>query len=204
MSDYRELPPAVPSPDDSAVARRHGDDLRAMPVLEWTMKEEKPRPVQRVSQSALRSHAPSPRRPQIGRSLCLFGIVAQLCPLGRVDDDGRPQLRRRRGCPQRLFPRHPRHSRARFPRLFDGPLFAGPEPPRQGRRFPQLPPLWRCHGNPGDILFGDLDGVCVLPREIERETFTKALEKVRGEKRVFDAIKGGMGAQEAWKRFGIF
>jgi regulator of RNase E activity RraA len=57
--------------------------------------------------------------------------------------------------------------------------------------------------NPGDIIFGDLDGVCVVPRAVEQEVFTKALEKARGEKRVFEAIKGGMMAQDAWDTFGI-
>lgn len=56
---------------------------------------------------------------------------------------------------------------------------------------------------PGDILFGDLDGVCVVPKEIETEVFAKAFEKARGEKRVFEAIKGGMKAQESWDKFGI-
>jgi len=56
---------------------------------------------------------------------------------------------------------------------------------------------------PGDIIFGDLDGVCVIPKEVEEEVLVKALEKARGEKEVFNAIKGGMGAQEAWNKFGI-
>ncbi len=56
---------------------------------------------------------------------------------------------------------------------------------------------------PGDIVFGDVDGVCVVPREIEDEVFVRALEKVRGERRVFDAIKGGMKVREAWDKFGI-
>ena len=56
---------------------------------------------------------------------------------------------------------------------------------------------------PGDIVFGDLDGVCVIPRAIEEEVIDRALEKARGERRVFEAIKNGMGAQEAWDRYGI-
>jgi regulator of RNase E activity RraA len=56
---------------------------------------------------------------------------------------------------------------------------------------------------PGDIVFGDLDGVCVVPKEIETQVFTQAFEKARGEKRVFEAIKGGMKAQESWDKFGI-
>lgn len=57
--------------------------------------------------------------------------------------------------------------------------------------------------NDGDIIFGDLDGVCVVPRADEKEIILAALEKARGEKRVFEAIKNGMGAQEAWDKFGI-
>lgn len=56
---------------------------------------------------------------------------------------------------------------------------------------------------PGDIIFGDLDGVCVVPRAIEAEVMTRALEKARGEKRVFEAIKQGMKAQQAWDTYGI-
>ncbi len=56
---------------------------------------------------------------------------------------------------------------------------------------------------PGDLVFGDLDGVCVVPRAIEAEVMAKALEKAHGEKLVFEAIKGGMGTQEAWNTFGV-
>ncbi len=56
---------------------------------------------------------------------------------------------------------------------------------------------------PGDVIFGDVDGVCVIPREAEEEVLARALEKATGERRVFEAIKKGMGAQEAWDKFGI-
>lgn len=56
---------------------------------------------------------------------------------------------------------------------------------------------------PGDIIFGDLDGVCVIPKSIEKEVIAAAYEKATGEKQVFEAIKGGMGAQAAWDKFGI-
>jgi regulator of RNase E activity RraA len=59
------------------------------------------------------------------------------------------------------------------------------------------------HVRPGDIIFGDLDGVVVVPREIERDILADAHEKALGEKAVYNAIKGGMGAQESWDRFGI-
>ena len=57
--------------------------------------------------------------------------------------------------------------------------------------------------NPGDLVFGDIDGVVVIPKEIEAEVIEKALEKVHGEHKVKDAIKEGMSTVEAFRRFGI-
>lgn len=56
---------------------------------------------------------------------------------------------------------------------------------------------------PGDILFGDRDGVCVVPRSAEDEVIHLALEKARGEKLVKKAIEEGMSACEAFEKFGI-
>lgn len=57
--------------------------------------------------------------------------------------------------------------------------------------------------NPGDIVFGDLDGVLVIPRDIEEEVVRRAYEKATGEKQVAEAIRGGMGARESFDRHGI-
>lgn len=56
---------------------------------------------------------------------------------------------------------------------------------------------------PGDILFGDIDGVVTVPAEIEEDVFAAALEKVRGEKNVRKAIEQGMSAVKAFETFGI-
>lgn len=56
---------------------------------------------------------------------------------------------------------------------------------------------------PGDIIFGDLDGVCVIPKEIEKDVLEAAWEKAHGERRVYEAIKDGLGAQASWDRYGI-
>ena len=42
-----------------------------------------------------------------------------------------------------------------------------------------------------------------VPAALEREVVTRAWEKAHGERRVFQAINGGMGAREAWDQFGI-
>lgn len=59
------------------------------------------------------------------------------------------------------------------------------------------------HIRPGDLVFGDIDGVCIIPREAEEEAIYGALEKVRGEHAVRDAIEAGMSTVEAFERFGV-
>jgi regulator of RNase E activity RraA len=56
---------------------------------------------------------------------------------------------------------------------------------------------------PGDIVFADLDGVCVVPRKAEREVFTAAFEKARAEKVVRKALENGVSAVQAFEDYGI-
>ena len=56
---------------------------------------------------------------------------------------------------------------------------------------------------PGDIVFGDLDGVLVIPRRAEEEAIRKALEKASTENKVRDAIARGMSTVDAFKTFGV-
>ncbi|MGA2133824.1 MAG: RraA family protein [Bryobacteraceae bacterium] len=56
---------------------------------------------------------------------------------------------------------------------------------------------------PGDILFGDSDGVCVVPKAAEREVFVRALEKARAEKTVAQALDEGMTACDAFAKYGV-
>ena len=56
---------------------------------------------------------------------------------------------------------------------------------------------------PGDIIFGDMDGVVVIPREIEEEVIQRSYEKATGEKTVGEAIKKGMPAKVAFETYGI-
>ncbi len=57
--------------------------------------------------------------------------------------------------------------------------------------------------NPGDIIVGDIDGVCVVPQAIEQRVFELAIEKARGEKMVQRKIQEGMSACEAFEKYGI-
>ena len=55
---------------------------------------------------------------------------------------------------------------------------------------------------PGDLVFGDLDGVVIIPRGRTGSHHAR-LEKARGEKVVRKAIEAGMTTTAAFKKFGI-
>mgnify|MGYP006077032465 CR=1 FL=1 len=57
--------------------------------------------------------------------------------------------------------------------------------------------------NPGDIIYGDCDGVLCVPRAYEEEVINAALEKVRGESEVREALQNGMSVVEAFETFKI-
>ena len=55
----------------------------------------------------------------------------------------------------------------------------------------------------GDWVFGDMDGVLIIPSAAAEEVFDRAMEKAKGEKLVRKAIESGMSATEAFRKFGI-
>ncbi|MFN1146587.1 RraA family protein [Serratia liquefaciens] len=57
--------------------------------------------------------------------------------------------------------------------------------------------------HPGDIVYGDRDGVLIIPQEVERDAISLALEKVSTENRVRTAIGNGMSTVEAFETFGV-
>jgi len=59
------------------------------------------------------------------------------------------------------------------------------------------------HVEPGDLVFGDLDGVVIVPRKVEVDVIERALAKARGEKLVRKEIEGGMSSTDAFKKYGI-
>jgi regulator of RNase E activity RraA len=56
---------------------------------------------------------------------------------------------------------------------------------------------------PGDLIFGDMDGVCVVPRRAEEEVLAGAFEKIRGEYVVRKSLEAGMSAKDAFEQYGI-
>lgn len=57
--------------------------------------------------------------------------------------------------------------------------------------------------NPRDLVFADLDGILIVPQELEKEVITKALEKARKENVVRKEIENGMSSTEAFAKYGV-
>ncbi|WP_312979901.1 RraA family protein [Atlantibacter sp.] len=56
---------------------------------------------------------------------------------------------------------------------------------------------------PGDVIYGDRDGVLVIPAQAVDDAFHGAFEKAEGEGRILAALKEGMTTVEAYNKFGI-
>ena len=55
----------------------------------------------------------------------------------------------------------------------------------------------------GDIVFGDIDGVLIIPKDIAPEVIEKALVKASTEKTMRKAIEDGMMVTDAFAKFGV-
>ena len=56
---------------------------------------------------------------------------------------------------------------------------------------------------PGDIIFGDFDGIVVIPKAILPEAVTRAAEKVESENHTRDMLREGALLREVYDRFGV-
>ena len=57
--------------------------------------------------------------------------------------------------------------------------------------------------NPGDLVFADLDGVVIIPQELEQQVIVQALAKARAEKVVRKDIENGLSSTAAFAKYGI-
>jgi regulator of RNase E activity RraA len=56
---------------------------------------------------------------------------------------------------------------------------------------------------PGDIIFGDIDGVIVIPSDRLAETVQAALEKVEAENHSREMLEEGYLLRDVYDRFGV-
>ena len=56
---------------------------------------------------------------------------------------------------------------------------------------------------PGDLVIADVDGVVVVPSEIQDQAIQAAWQKVHAENITRDAIRDGMKATDAYEKYGV-
>jgi regulator of RNase E activity RraA len=64
----------------------------------------------------------------------------------------------------------------------------------------------RCAGVPvesGDLIFGDADGVVVVPERVEADVLRLAFEKIKGENRTLEELRAGHKLADVFARHGI-
>lgn len=97
----------------------------------------------------------------------------------------------------------------RFIRDMKFPVFAGGIGPLDSRgrgKMLEIDRPMQCGGvvvRSGDIVFGDVDGVVVIPREIEDKVFEAAFRKVEGENRSRDELLQGKLLADVYAKYGI-
>ena len=108
------------------------------------------------------------------------------------------------GCVTDGLVRDVRQIRAmRFP-VFHGGI--GPLDTRGRARMVERDTQVECAGvavKSGDIVFGDVDGVVVIPRDRAHEVIELAVAKVTGENRTRDALRRGDLLADVFRRFGV-
>jgi regulator of RNase E activity RraA len=60
-----------------------------------------------------------------------------------------------------------------------------------------------CTIRPGDWVFGDIDGVVIVPAALADQAFAQALAKITGENQVREELARGRSAQEVFAEYGI-
>lgn len=55
----------------------------------------------------------------------------------------------------------------------------------------------------GDLVFGDVDGVVVVPRAVEEQALSTAYAKVGSENKTREALLQGASLQDVYKRYGV-
>lgn len=97
----------------------------------------------------------------------------------------------------------------RFIRDMKFPVFCGGIGPLDSRgrgKMLEIDRPMQCGGvkvRSGDIVFGDVDGVVVIPREIEDKVFEAAFKKVEGENRSRDELLQGRLLADVYAKYGI-
>lgn len=142
-------------------------------------------------------------QPQEVVVLACNGPSERIAPWGELLTTA-AQVRGAAGCVTDGLVRDVRQIRAMGFPVFHGGI--GPLDTKGRARMVERDVRVECGGvsiDPGDLVFGDVDGVVVIPRSQEHAVMDLALEKVRGEDNTRDALLQGESLANVFKRLGI-
>jgi 4-hydroxy-4-methyl-2-oxoglutarate aldolase len=108
------------------------------------------------------------------------------------------------GCVTDGLVRDLRHIKAAHFPVFHGGI--GPLDSRGRARMIERDTVVQCAGvrvRSGDIVFGDIDGVVVIPQEHAEEVIHGALRKVTSENRTRDELRAGRLLGEVYEKYGV-
>ncbi len=94
-------------------------------------------------------------------------------------------------------------------RKLEFPVFHGGIGPLDSRgrgRMVEMDRPIKCGGvlvHSGDVVFGDIDGVVVLPEAIADEAFRRAMEKVTAENHTRDELRAGKRLADVYAKYGV-
>ncbi len=135
--------------------------------------------------------------------LACDGPTERIAPWGELLSTA-SKARGAAGCVTDGLVRDLRHIRAmRFP-VFHGGI--GPLDSKGRGKMVEMDTHVRCGGvevRTGDLVFGDVDGVVVVPREIEEEVLRIATEKVTSEDRTREELAAGRPLREVFAKYGV-
>jgi regulator of RNase E activity RraA len=135
--------------------------------------------------------------------LACSGPTDRIAPWGELLSTA-SQVRGAAGCVTDGLVRDVKQIRAMNFAVFHGGI--GPLDTKGRARMVERDVPVECAGvavRPGDIVFGDVDGVVVIPREHEAEVVRLALEKVSGENQSRAALRAGESLGDVFRRLGI-
>ena len=142
-------------------------------------------------------------QPQEVVVLACNGPTERIAPWGELLTTA-AQVRGAAGCVTDGLVRDVRQIRAMHFPVFHGGI--GPLDTKGRARMVERDVRVECGGvsiDPGDLVFGDVDGVVVITSSHEHAVMDLALEKVRGEDNTRDALLKGESLANVFKRLGI-
>lgn len=135
--------------------------------------------------------------------LACNGPTERIAPWGELLSTA-AHFRGAQGCVTDGLVRDTRHIRdLKFP-VFHGGI--GPLDSKGRAKIVEIDTPIVCAGvaiRSGDIVFGDIDGVVVIPQEIEAEVLATAMDKVNSENATRDELRMGLALRQVYDKYGV-